>query len=101
MTRGAIFEGANADLTDLSASTGAQPAATRTAVNAYLVELACANPFVALGLSWQALHSPARDGHGLARALLDAQTRAQCHALASLPTKVRTELEHFAGRQSP
>jgi len=95
-TRGAKFDGANVELADLSALGGAQPAPARAAVNAYLVELACADPSVAHGISGQALHSPARDGQALARALLAARARPECSGLASLPQPVSKELEQLA-----
>jgi len=95
-TRGASFDGANVELADLSALGGARPAPARAAVAAYLVGLACADRSVAHGISGQALHSPARDGQGLARALLAARARKDCSGLASLPQTVSQELEQLA-----
>ena len=99
-TRGARFDGANVELADLSALGGAQAAPARAAVNPYLVELACADPSVAHGISWQALHSPGRDGESLSRALLAASARPDCAGLASLATPVRKDLEQLAKRTS-
>ena len=96
-TRGARFDGANVELADLSAAGGAQPAPARAAVDAYLVELACAEPSVAHGISAQALHSPARDGQALARALLAARTQPDCSGLASLTQSVTKDLAQRAG----
>ncbi len=93
--RGAIFDGANVEHTDLSAA-GAKSAAPLSAVNAYLAELACADPSTAHGLSWQALHSPSRDGPGLARALLDAAARADCAGMQALSSTLKRELEQSA-----
>jgi len=64
------------------------------------VELACADPSVAHGISRQALHSPARDGQGLAKALLAARTRPDCAALATLPQPVLDDLAQLARRSS-
>ena len=93
-TQGASFDGANVELADLSALGSAQP--PRAAVTAYLVELACADASVAHGLGWQALHSPARDGKGLATALLAAQTRPDCAGLSRLPQPMREDLTRLA-----
>jgi uncharacterized protein YjbI with pentapeptide repeats len=93
-TQGASFDGANVELADLSALGSAQP--PRAAVTAYLVELACADASVAHGLGWQALHSPARDGKGLATALLAAQTRPDCAGLSRLPQPMREDLARLA-----
>ncbi len=93
-TQGANFDGANVELADLSALGSAQP--PRKAVEAYLVELACADPSVAHGISWQALHSPARSGQALATALLAAGTRPDCTGLATLPEPMRRDLAHAA-----
>lgn len=96
-TRGTVFTGANLELTDLSAG-GVQPApAARAAVNTYLVSLACADASAAHGISWQALHSPHRDGPGLARALLDAQTRPDCVAVGALDAATKLALAQRAG----
>ena len=95
-TQGARFDGANIELADLSARGSAQP--PRAAVDAYLVELACADRSVAHGLGWQALHSPARDGLGLATALLAAGPRPDCAGLAALPQPMRGDLEKLAQR---
>jgi uncharacterized protein YjbI with pentapeptide repeats len=92
-TRGAIFDGANVELADLSAAGGAQPAPARAAVNAFLVELACEDPSIAHGISAQALRSPARDGQGLALALLAARQQPDCTAIATLPRPVLDDLE--------
>ena len=97
-TRGAKFDGANVELADMSALGGAQPAPARAAVNAYLVELACADPSVAHGISGQALHSPARDGQALARGLLAARARPECSGLASLSQPLSKELEQLVQR---
>ncbi len=93
-TRGARFDGANVELADLSAAGGAQPA--RAAVTALLVELACADASVAHGISGQALHSPARDGQDLSRALIAASGGPDCPGLASLAPAVRKELGQLA-----
>ena len=95
-TQGASFDGANVELADLSALGSAQP--PRAAVAAYLVELACADPSVAHGISSQALHSPARDGQDLAKALLAARTRPDCAGLATLPEPMRKDLAQLAQR---
>ncbi len=100
-TRGARFDGANVELADLSAAGGAPPAPARAAVDAYLVELACADPSVAHGISSQALHSPARDGQGLVRALLAASARPECSGLASLPPQLRKDLDQAARTAKP
>jgi uncharacterized protein YjbI with pentapeptide repeats len=100
-TRGARFEGANVELADLSAAGGSQPAPARAAVVAYLVELACADPSVAHGISWQALRSPARDGRDLASALLAARARKDCPGLASLSEPTRKDLEQRAHGLKP
>ena len=100
-TRGARFDGANVELADLSAAGGAQPAPARAAVDAYLVELACADPSVAHGIGSQALHSPARDGQGLARALLAASARPECSGLASLSPQLRKDLDQAARTAKP
>lgn len=97
-TQGASFDGANVELADLSALGSPQP--PRAAVTAYLVQLACADASVAHGLGWQALHSPARDGKGLATALLSAQTRPDCAGLAKLPQPMREDLAKLAKRSS-
>ena len=89
-TQGAHFDGANVELADLSALGGASP--PRAAVDAYLVELACADPSVAHGISNQALHSPARDGKALAKALLAARARLDCRGLAALPQPMLQDL---------
>ncbi len=68
----------------------------RDAVNAYLAGLACADASAAQGLAEQALHSPSRDGPGLARALLDAAARAECAGVQSLPPTLKGELEQSA-----
>lgn len=91
-TRGTVFDGANLDLTDLTGGSGHPPAEARAAVTTYLVGLACADASVAYGISGQALHSPHRDGPGLARALLDAQTRPDCVAVASLDAAIKQAL---------
>jgi uncharacterized protein YjbI with pentapeptide repeats len=96
---GTVFAEANLDLTDLPSSVPA-----RSEVDTYLAALACADPSVAHGLSMQALNSPARDREGLARILLDAQTRPECHGMASLPQAVTDDLAKAArvnGKQSP
>ena len=95
-TQGARFDGANVELADLSALGSAQP--PRAAVDAYLIELACADPSVAHGISGQALHSPARDGQALATALLAARTRPDCPGLAMLPQPMREGLAKRARR---
>jgi len=97
-TQGARFDGANVELADLSALGSAQP--PRAKVDAYLVELACADPSVAHGIGWQALHSPARDGQALATALLAARTRPDCAGLATLPESMRKDLAQRAQRSS-
>lgn len=95
-TRGASFDAANVELADLSATGAAQTPAARSAVDAYLVELACGDPSAAHGISRQALQSPARDGPGLARALLEARAQPDCAGLASLAEPVRKDLEQLA-----
>jgi uncharacterized protein YjbI with pentapeptide repeats len=95
-TQGARFDGANVELADLSALGRPQP--PRAAVTAYLLELACADASVAHGLGSQALHSPARDGQGLATALLAAQTQPACAGLAKLPPAMREDLAKLARR---
>jgi uncharacterized protein YjbI with pentapeptide repeats len=95
-TQGARFDGANVELADLSALGSAQP--PRAAVTAYLVELACADASVAHGLGGQALHSPARDGPGLAKALLAARARPECKGLPRLPQPMREDLARLAGQ---
>jgi uncharacterized protein YjbI with pentapeptide repeats len=94
-TQGARFDAANVELADLSAPGAAPPA--RAEVDAYLVGLACADPSVAQGLSAQALYSPARDGQGLAAALLAARARPDCAGLAKLPEATRRDLARLAG----
>jgi len=96
VTRGAVFDGAIIDLSDLSAATAARDGAVPSGVNAYLAGLACASPAAAYGIARQALHSPARDGHGLARALLDARSRPECAGLAALESATIAELEQLA-----
>ncbi len=97
-TQGARFDGANVELADLSAVGSAQPPSK--AVRDYLVELACADVSVAHGLGGQALRSPARDGPGLAAALLAAQTRSDCAGLATLSQPMREDLTRIARRSS-
>lgn len=92
-TGGAVLEGASLDLTDLTAGGGKPSPSARAAVNAYLAELACSGASAAHGIVRQALYSDHRDGPGLARALLDAQTQPNCDAIASLPAAARQELE--------
>jgi hypothetical protein len=94
-TPGARFDGANVELADLSAPGSARP--PRSEVDAYLVALACADPSVAHGLARQALHSPARDGQGLAAALLAARARPDCPAVAKLTETTRKDLARLAG----
>ena len=96
-TRGWVIDGAGLDLTDLTAGGIPPSPSARAAVNEYLAGLACADASTAHGIVRQALHSAQRDGRGLARALLDAQTRPDCAAITSLPTALRLELEQRAG----
>jgi uncharacterized protein YjbI with pentapeptide repeats len=93
-TQGAEFEGAVVELADLSARGAAPP--SRAAVNTYLVELACAEPSAAHGLALQALRSPARDGPGLAAALLAARKQPGCRGLSGLSEAMRKDLSRAA-----
>jgi uncharacterized protein YjbI with pentapeptide repeats len=95
-TQGASFDGANVELADLSALGGARP--SRATVNAYLAELACADPSVAHGIGGQALHSPSRDGQALAEALLAARTRPDCAGVATLPPPMLADLAKRSSR---
>jgi uncharacterized protein YjbI with pentapeptide repeats len=97
-THGAVFDGAYLDHTDLTAGAG-KASSAGGAVNEYLVGLACADPSAAYGLATQALHSPHRDGPGLARALLDAQLRPDCAAIASLSIAMKQDLAQHAAAQ--
>ena len=96
-TRGTNFENATVELTELAAPRGATPAAGLAASNSYLVELACTDDSVARGLGRQALHSPARDGRSLARALLAAPSGPECAGMKSLPAEMREALQALAG----
>jgi uncharacterized protein YjbI with pentapeptide repeats len=95
-TQGANFDGANVELADLSALGAARP--ERAAIDAYLVGLACADPSVAHGIGGQALHSPARDGPALAKALLAARTRPDCAGVAKLAQTMLADLAVRAGK---
>jgi hypothetical protein len=53
---------------------------------------------VAHGIGGQALHSPARDGPGLAKALLAARARPGCAGLAALPQPMLGDLAKLAQR---
>jgi len=96
-TQGARFDGANVELADLSAG-GVHTPSELAAVDALLVQLACADRSVAHGVVLQALRSPARDGAELARALVAARARPECAALATLQAPLRKDLEQLAQR---
>lgn len=100
-TRGTNFESATVELTDLAVPTGVPPVKAQVAWNSYLVELACAHASVASGLANQALHSPARDGHSLAQALLAASAVPTCPGLQSLTPDTRGSLQALASRETP
>lgn len=88
---GVAMDGANVELTDLSAARSGERAGTGAIVE-YLVRLACEDAATAKGIISQALHSPARNGPALARALLDALERAECEGLQGLPVETTTRL---------
>ena len=70
------------------------------ALAAYLVDLACADPYVARGLALQALYSPDADRKPLARALLDGEARPGCRGIPLLPQRVKEQLEHSVRLQA-
>ncbi|HYC00568.1 MAG TPA: pentapeptide repeat-containing protein [Candidatus Limnocylindrales bacterium] len=87
---GAVLDDADVGMTDLSASGGA--AGTPAAVTQYLVDLACADPSVAHGIAWQALHSQGRDAAALAKALLEGSSREGCTGVAALDAEMLESL---------
>jgi uncharacterized protein YjbI with pentapeptide repeats len=89
-TEGASFDGAEVELADLSALGRAQ--SPRAEVDAFLVELACADPSVAHGIALQALHSPSRDGKRLAAALLAARKDSGCVGVEALSETLHGDL---------
>jgi uncharacterized protein YjbI with pentapeptide repeats len=91
-TRGTSFENAGVERSDLTAQASSTSPERLAAANTFLTGLACAHASVARGIAMQALHSPARDGRSLARALVDAAAAGGCDGLRSLPPPMLAEL---------
>ena len=71
------------------------------ALTAYLVQLACAEPYAARGLAMQALQPADDDRKPLARALLDARAGEEgCRGVALLPERTLEQLERFTLQQT-
>jgi len=100
-TRGANFESANVEQSDLAAATDAPASTGAAALHSFLVELACTDVAVARGLGAQALHSPARDGRLLARALADATANPDCSGAHALTPELQAQLAAFAAERKP
>jgi hypothetical protein len=109
--RGALLRGAgvdgsslakgNLELAELPAAKAGASEAERKPRNAFLVELACGDPYVARGLALQALSSARGDRPGLAAALLEAEDRSECQGVKRLPAAMREALERSPTESVP
>lgn len=88
---------ADVELATLSAAgPGTRSSPERARATSFLVELACADAYVARGLGMQALSSAPRDRPGLAAALLGAESRPDCPAVKLLRPEMREALGRAA-----